>query len=307
MKKLTISTMLIFSIFISPVAFAGDGVLEINQTCATELGCFSGDTPGFPVTINGAAGFSYRLTSNLVLPTPNTFGITITVPNISIDLNGFAIISAACVGSTTDCTPASGGGNGISVSNTAYTGISVFNGSIIGMGNRGLSLIGDSHSVRGVQTRWNRGYGILVGNSSLVINSRSNFNGNDGIRTMRNSIVRDSTASNNGGSGINAIEGSIVSNNTTQENALAGILTTGVVKISGNVSMVNDGNGITAGPACIVQGNNVTSNTGFGIALGHRSIYLDNLVVGNTAGTISTTGSVINMGTNSCNGTATCP
>jgi len=30
---------------------AVDGVLEINQTCATHTGCFAGDTPGFPVGI----------------------------------------------------------------------------------------------------------------------------------------------------------------------------------------------------------------------------------------------------------------
>ena len=50
------------------LAFAGpalavDGVVEINQTCAVNTGCFAGDTPGFPVTITVAG--SYRLTSNL--------------------------------------------------------------------------------------------------------------------------------------------------------------------------------------------------------------------------------------------------
>ena len=28
-------------------AFASDGVLEINQTCAVNTGCFAGDTAGF--------------------------------------------------------------------------------------------------------------------------------------------------------------------------------------------------------------------------------------------------------------------
>ncbi len=43
-------------------AFATDGVLEINQTCAVQTGCFAGDTAGFPVEIDVAG--SYRLTSN---------------------------------------------------------------------------------------------------------------------------------------------------------------------------------------------------------------------------------------------------
>ena len=33
-------------------ALAVDGVLEINQTCVVQSGCFAGDTPGFPLTIS---------------------------------------------------------------------------------------------------------------------------------------------------------------------------------------------------------------------------------------------------------------
>ena len=37
---------------IAPMAAsASDGVLEINQTCATQTGCFPGDSAGFPVTL----------------------------------------------------------------------------------------------------------------------------------------------------------------------------------------------------------------------------------------------------------------
>ena len=45
---------------IAPTAVADDGVAEINQTCATMTGCFSGDTPGWPVTIDGTAGAQLR-------------------------------------------------------------------------------------------------------------------------------------------------------------------------------------------------------------------------------------------------------
>ena len=33
--------------FLAAHALASDGVLEINQTCATTSGCFAGDGPGF--------------------------------------------------------------------------------------------------------------------------------------------------------------------------------------------------------------------------------------------------------------------
>ena len=59
---------------------AGEGVLEINQACAVNpvTGCFSGDAPGFPVTIDGSAGRSYLLTGDLVIPDPDTSGISIS-------------------------------------------------------------------------------------------------------------------------------------------------------------------------------------------------------------------------------------
>ena len=55
---------------------AGEGVLEINQACAVNTGCFPGDTALFPVIIQGAmAPGSYILTSNLVVPDPNTTAV----------------------------------------------------------------------------------------------------------------------------------------------------------------------------------------------------------------------------------------
>jgi len=39
-------------LFLAMPARASDGVLEINQTCAIQTGCFAGDTAGFPVTIS---------------------------------------------------------------------------------------------------------------------------------------------------------------------------------------------------------------------------------------------------------------
>jgi hypothetical protein len=45
--------ILLLLLFATP-ALAVDGVLEINQTCAVQTGCFSGDTAGFPVTISAS-------------------------------------------------------------------------------------------------------------------------------------------------------------------------------------------------------------------------------------------------------------
>ena len=58
-------TWLALALMASP-ALAVDGVLEINQTCAVLTGCFAGDAPGFPVTMDSTTpGKSFRLTSDL--------------------------------------------------------------------------------------------------------------------------------------------------------------------------------------------------------------------------------------------------
>ncbi len=76
-------------------AFATDGVAEINHTCAAQTGCFSGDTAGYPVTIDGTAGRSYRLTGDLVIQSVNSDGILVSTPDVTIDLGGFTIIGFA--------------------------------------------------------------------------------------------------------------------------------------------------------------------------------------------------------------------
>ena len=57
-------------------ALAVDGVLEINQACAVNTGCSTGDTAGFPVTISTSG--SYRLTSNLESNAPAIDMIDVT-------------------------------------------------------------------------------------------------------------------------------------------------------------------------------------------------------------------------------------
>ena len=51
----------VFASIAAPGA-ASDGVLEINQTCAVNTGCFPGDAPGFPVHLDGTPSKSYALT-----------------------------------------------------------------------------------------------------------------------------------------------------------------------------------------------------------------------------------------------------
>jgi hypothetical protein len=190
-------TLLLLLLFATP-ALATDGVLEINQTCAVQTGCFTGDSAGFPVTIGLSAGRSFRLTSDLTVDDENTDGITVSGWSVSIDLNGFEIAGpVTCSGgpppSPVTCTPASGTGSGVEVFFPSNSGISVRNGSITGMGRRGVFL-GVQAEVTNLRVRWNGEAGILVGSGSTVSGNTAYQNGSGGIIAFQGSTVSGNTA-----------------------------------------------------------------------------------------------------------------
>jgi len=73
---------------LSGSVFAVDGIILIDQNRALAGGVTPGDLAGFPVTITQPG--SYRLASPLNVPTGQN-GIEITVPGVTLDLNGFSI------------------------------------------------------------------------------------------------------------------------------------------------------------------------------------------------------------------------
>lgn len=213
--------MLFPAIAVSP-SFATDGVLEINQTCAVNTGCFAGDVAGFPVEIDGSAGRSYRLTGDLIVPDANTDGISVTTPSITIDLNGFEIARSGCQGSTTNCAPASGTGSGIKKATYLDLGISVRNGSITGMGLHGVD-VGAQAEVTALRVRWNRLDGISASQGSKVSGCTAYRNGRDGIVAGDGSVVSGSAVFWNGHSGIKSSGGSVVRDNSVSFNSWFGL------------------------------------------------------------------------------------
>ncbi len=275
---------------VSP-AFASDGVLEINQTCAVATGCFAGDTTGLPVTIDGTAGHSYRLTSDLTVPNENTDGIVVSTSDVGIDLNNFAILGpVTCSGATLVCTPAVGTGSGVERINTTNRGISVKNGSITGMGANGV-LLGDQAEVTNLRVRWNRLDGISVATGSTVSGNTARSNGSNGIQSGFGSTVSGNTAYDNGNDGISATAGS----GST---------------VSGNTARANGGDGIQCGFGCLLRGNTVSLNGLSGLELSSDSAYSDNVVSANGAG-VTGAGSANSRGGNYCAGpgtvSANCP
>jgi parallel beta-helix repeat protein len=285
-------------------AFASNGVVEINQTCAVQTGCFAGDASGFPVTIDGTAGRSDRLTSDLVVPDENVDAIVVDTSALSVDLAGFEITRAGCVGAQANCTPGSGTGSGIERVSTANIGISIRDGSITGMGGYGFSL-GDQASVDGVRLRWNRLDGVQVGGGSSVSGNTSLHKGGNGISAALGSTVSGNTVYGNGLNGISSGGASTISANTAYANGLDGINASAGSTVTGNTASQNSGDGIQTSSSCTVAGNTVQLNSGYGLNMNTLTAYRGNTIASNVAGAVA--GTATNAGNNVCNGSLACP
>jgi len=158
-------------------ARAGDGRIEISQTCAVQTGCEPGDAPGFPVRVT--SNKSYVLTSDLDVPTQGVSAIDALGSDITIDLNGFSITGTyPCATFPPNCisdAPA----NGIDARDS--NGMIVRNGTIQRFDGAAVSVGLLSH-VEGLLVEVCGGAGILARSGSIVANNRISNIGADGIR-----------------------------------------------------------------------------------------------------------------------------
>lgn len=223
--------LLVTSVLLAPaLGWAGDGRLEINQTCAA-VGCFPGDSAGFPVTITASG--SYVLTSDLVVANVASNGIQMQTQGVTLDLNGFTVRGpVTCArdqefqydASLLACT-GSGSGTGV-VGNTATL---VRNGRVTGFGSYGI----------------NAGGALVL--PSAVEDVRVDQNAQGGIY-LNNGTIRRATVSLNGGSGIfniaagDASSTILIEDSTIAFNKSHGIALAG--KIRGTRLSYNGGTGI---------------------------------------------------------------
>jgi len=253
------------------MAHAVDGVILIDQNRALAGNVTPGDAPGFPVTISQPG--SYRLSGNLTVPNANVTAIEITGDNVTIDLNGFAIIGpTVCTGSPPTCSPVSGTGFGIT-SATATT-IAVYNGTVRGMGSSGIFFTTGASAA-----------------GHIVERVRAESNGGNGIE-IAGGNVSYSTAIGNGGVGIGLFEGT-ASHNTAIANLYGISVDDGTV--SHNAALRNrDGAGIvmTVG----IASHNTLFNNGVGLQGTSTTGYTDNVMTGNGTDVIG----AISLGHNLC-------
>ncbi|HSH27464.1 MAG TPA: right-handed parallel beta-helix repeat-containing protein [Wenzhouxiangella sp.] len=179
-------------------AQAVDGVIEINADCAT-FGCFSGDSPGYPVTI--AFPGSFRLTSDLTTGSVNTTLIVVNSDPVSIDLNGFSLIGpVTCSGASLSCS-GSGSGDGIDAGNEAN--VVIRNGTVRGMGDNGIRVCRGAR-LENLTVAENGDLGIeALCPGSRLTNLVVRENADDGVALgFGSSYLTDSTVYNNGDQGV---------------------------------------------------------------------------------------------------------
>ena len=286
-------TLLVFA----PAALAVDGTVLINQSTITNglPGCPTGGH--FPIVICQSG--SYRLSGNVTVPDANTDAIHINADNVTLDLNGFAILGPATCKSGTFPVQCSTTGNGVGIF-SLHNNIGVSNGTISGMGSAGIRFLDET--VAGTVARF------------------------DGLRVTNNAGVAPLSSPDSqfdkgqAGGGIIA-SFAIISNCMVSTNAQHGILAKGTANLN-NVTF-NGGFGILGDDSQLIASNNnvqqngqdcisdvglavnniVQFNIGFGLSCHSPGScgFEGNVFLFNNGGTVNNGTS---MGHNFCNGTA---
>ena len=195
-----------------------------------------------PFTITNSG--SYYITTNLF----GTFGITIqsNVPDVTLDLNGFAMIGGI------------GAGNAISATIFPGTNCVVKNGSIRNWFG-GVST-GPSSRVEQLQVSSCSSFGISIGDDSVVRHCTI-INNSSGMAVGFRSLVEDCLVSSNSASRAITIQ----SGST----------------VTGCIVAANAGTGIFAnGGLCVISSCNLENNALDGIRVSDHSSVQENTVIG---------------------------
>jgi hypothetical protein len=245
-----------------------------------------------PETIDAPA--KVKLAGSLELTAVAANGITIASGNVTIDMDGHALMG----------TP--GTLDGINLAG-AYRNITIRNGTVQGWGQSGIdATAGENIRIENVTAYTNGHYGIWAGDNSVIRNCIARDNSADGIASGYNNTVTDCASENNGGGGILASQGSVVQNCTARGNANMGIYTASGI-IRGSSAWQNAGDGISISSGSVVADSTSVQNEGNGIsAASGGNVIHDCSVSGNLGeGVVSDYGTMIHhcvIDQNSSNG-----
>ena len=270
---------LLFASLSASQTTAAEGVLEINQACAEQTGCFPGDTAGFPVTITQPG--SYRLTSNLVNTTVVSPHISLASSYITLDLGGFEVSGpVSCIGTPPGC---SGGaeGEGITYDVSTRQHLVVRNGTVRGTNAQGI-LLGERATVEDVHVDDTAGTGILVGSFGTVRRSTVVSATSSGIMAGDVSRIVDNVSMSTGGFGISCGDGCTIADNVASGAISFAILAQDTARVHGNTA-TDSGAGILVDQGSVIESNSVKGNSGIGINAGPGSLIIGNAVRENSS------------------------
>jgi parallel beta-helix repeat protein len=239
-----------------------------------------------PYTITSPG--AYYLTTNLT-GVSGTSGITIAANDVTLDLNGFSLVS---VPGANDAIFVSGNRTNICIGNGTIRGwslegidgttaqFSVFMDlKIIGSGDVGLRS-GTAAMVTRCTTIGNSQEGILAFGDCHISQCVAANNGASGISADNNCRITDCQAQFNNYDGIAAASGCSISGCTSANNVNSGISTGSGGSIS-HCAAANNYNGILAGAGNSISACTVMANTNYGISLSSNSVVTASAASGN--------------------------
>lgn len=219
-----------------------------------------------PLTISSPG--SYYLVSNL---TGTTSGITINSDNVTVDLNGFALLGQP--GSLT----------GITIQFVAgfHQNITVRNGYVAHWGMAGVNLTeGDNVRAENLIVYSNQ-VGITIGQNSVARNCQSFFNNGHGIQAFAESLIESCVAQANLGNGFNVGDGCRLTGCLSTDNAVHGFLAGDDCVVHQCKTRSNGQDGIRVSSNCTVTDNHCFDDGTTGVGAGIRVQQDENRVEGN--------------------------
>lgn len=297
-----------------PVASTFKPLAEVEPRTAISATNTPGDADSlFRITQPG----SYYLQGNIqgVL---SKHGIEIAVSNVTLDLNGFALVGVAgsldgvgVQGQRDNLVVRNGtvsgwGSDGVNLTAPGAVGVAGVIENVIAIGNTHIGIRANAYCVvRGCVARGNGQDGIFVqgpaviadciadangrdginaGPSGVLTRSVASANSRDGVVAANGALIEGVTANNNTGDGLSLTTTAIVSGCSAGENQGAGVRTEQICQVVRTAVDRNGARGIDALFACIITDCTLSSNTTDGAAVQNDTVVMRTNAWGNGAG-----------------------
>jgi len=235
--------------------------------------------PRIPIEIvptNITVPGSYYLVTNFT-GTAGMNGITISVDNVTLDLNGFALIGV------------SGSSNGV-FATASLNNIAVRNGTVRNWTRWGADL-GNAlnNQLTELRASHNSGGGMRAGTGGLLLRCVATLNATYGLYAYNGSVVRESAAFSNTGDGITTSFSSTIADCSSYANNGAsanGIVAGSGTQIRGCSADGNTGGGIVTAGRCLIVNCEASDNTQLGIWPNDGTLIRECTVANNAGGGI---------------------